>query len=143
MRFKVTAFAGQGPEYEYLPSPQRTGQGLSVAPDNTSEDDGLVAVLDDAVLAVPPHGTGQGGAFDVGAQSRQVPDRVAVIDPDDVLLDDRPVVEFFGHVVSSRADELDSSLLSPPVRGGADERRQEGVVDIDHRAADLVEELRR
>ena len=82
------------------------------------------------------------GAFDVGAQSGQVADGVAVIHPDDVLLDDRAVVELFGHVVSGRADELDAALLGPPIGRGADERRQEGVVDVDHRATDLVEELR-
>ena len=71
---------------------------------STSEDDGLVAVSDDAVLAVPPHGTGQRGAFDVSAEACQVLDGVTVIHPDDVLLDNRPLVELFGHVVSGGAD---------------------------------------
>src|ERR1700742_4464846 len=45
--------------------------------------------------------------------------------------------------MSSRADELDASLLSSPVGRGADEGRQEGVADVDHRAAEFSEEILR
>jgi hypothetical protein len=47
-----------------------------------SEDDGLAAVSDDAVLAVQEHGTGQRGAFDVGAEAGQI--------CNDILLDIGP-----------------------------------------------------
>src|SRR6201998_3993572 len=124
-----------------VPTSGATSQYFSSSGD-TSEDDGLVAVLDDAVLAVPPHVTRQGGAFDVGPQAHQVFDGVAVIHPDDVLLDDRPLVELCGHVMGGRADELDAAFFGPSVGCGADERRQKGVVDVDHRAADLIEEPR-
>ena len=64
---------------------------------------------------MPQHGTGQRDALDVGAEAHQILDAVTVIYPYDVLLDNRPVVEFFGHVVSGSADELDPALLGPPV----------------------------
>src|SRR5262249_60412990 len=46
---------------------------------NASKDDGLVAVSDDAVLAVPPLGTRQRDAFDVGAEALQILDGVAAV----------------------------------------------------------------
>jgi hypothetical protein len=110
------SFCWAGMGYGNLPPPRRKNRARDIAPGDSSEDDGLVAVLNDAVLAVPPHGTGQSGAFDVCAESRQVPNGMAVIHPDDVLLDDRPVVEPFGHVVSGRADELDIWLLGTSIR---------------------------
>jgi hypothetical protein len=48
-----------------------------------SEDDGLVAVSNDAVLAVPQDGARQHGAFDVGAKVYQIADAVTVIHPHD------------------------------------------------------------
>lgn len=67
---------------------RRASDGAGCGPQSASEDDGLVAVADDAVFAV--------------------------------LFDNRPVVALFGHLVRGGAD-------GPPVRGRADERRQEGV----------------
>ena len=77
----------------------------------------------------------------VGAKAGQILDGVTMVDPDDVLLDNRPLVEIFGHVVSGGADEFDPALLGPPVRRCANKRRQERVVDVDHRAAEFVEEM--
>ena len=105
------------------------------------EDDGLVAVPDDAVLGVPLHGAGEHGALDVGAAGLQVGGIHRVVHAGDVLLDDRALVEVFRDVVRGGADELDAALLGLAVRGGADERGQERVVDVDHRHADLVEEV--
>jgi hypothetical protein len=67
---------------------------------------------------------------------------VTVIDANDVLLDNWPVVEVSGHVVSRGADELDSALLGPSVGRCANECRQEGVMDVDHRATEFAEEFR-
>ena len=72
-----------------------------------SEDDGLVAVSDDAVLAVPQHRPGQHGALDVGAQPGQVVDAVAVVDAHDVLFDDRPFIQVFGGLVGRCANDFD------------------------------------
>ena len=52
-----------------------------------------------------------------------------------------PCVELLGHVVRGRADQLDAALLGALVGAGAGERRQERVVDVDHRRADAVEEV--
>ena len=58
-------------------------------------------------------------------------DVVAVRDVHGVLLDDRALVEVGGRVVRGRADELDAAVVGLAVRVGADERRQERVVDVD------------
>ncbi|CKY64457.1 Uncharacterised protein [Mycobacterium tuberculosis] len=51
-----------------------------------SEDDGLVVMHDDAVLAVPEHGAGKHCAFDVGADTHQIIDGVGVVDTNDGLV---------------------------------------------------------
>ena len=61
---------------------------------------------------------------------------VAVADARDVLLDDRAGVELLGDVVRGRADDLHAAVARLAVRVGAGERRQERVVDVDHRRAD-------
>ena len=50
---------------------------------------------------------------------------------DDVLLDDRSVVENFGDVVAGGADQLHAALERLLVRLAPDERRQKRVVDVD------------
>ena len=54
-------------------------------------------------------GPGQHRPLDVAPGPAQIVDRLAVIDPGDVLLDDRPGVEFGGDVVRGRADQLDAA----------------------------------
>ena len=49
----------------------------------------------------------------------------------DVLRDDRPLVEVGGGVVGGRADHLHPPLVGLVVGLGADERRQQRVVDVD------------
>ncbi len=73
-------------------------------------------------------------ALDVAAAPDQVGDRVAVVDPDHVLLDDRPGVEVRRHVVAGRPDELHPAGVRLVVRPRADERRQEAVVDVERPA---------
>ena len=68
---------------------------------------------------------------------------MTVVHPHDVLLDDRSFVEFLGDVVGGRADELDAPLLGSSIGRRADEGRQERVMNVDQRAADIGEELRR
>jgi hypothetical protein len=83
------------------PALHRVAKALS----NESEDDGLVAAADHPVLAVPEHGAGQDRALHVRAAALQIGDRVGVADADDVLLDDRPLVQFLRHVVRGGADQ--------------------------------------
>ena len=56
-----------------------------------------------------------------------------MVDADDVLVDDRSVVELLGDVMGRRPDQLDAPLARPPIGIGAGERRQERVVDVDRR----------
>src|SRR2546427_10480889 len=55
----------------------------------SAEDHGLVAVEDDAVLAVPLDGAGQHLALGVAAAGREVLHGVGVVGAGHVLLDDR------------------------------------------------------
>ncbi len=48
-----------------------------------------------------------------------------------VLFDDRPLVEVGGRIVRRCTDQLDATVVGLAVRVGADERRQERVVDVD------------
>src|SRR5438067_1134012 len=68
----------------------------------TNEDG--VSVLNDAVLAVPLHGTGEHGALDLSAQGGELRDSVLVRDGHNVLFDDGPSVELGRHVVRGRAE---------------------------------------
>jgi ribosomal protein L18 len=101
-----------------------------------SENNRLVAMHQHAVFEVVAQAAREDGLFDVLAVAHHVVDRVGVVDADHVLLDDRPLVEFAGHVVAGRADQLDAALVGLVVGLGADEAGQEGVVDVDDLARD-------
>ena len=68
---------------------------------------------------------GQDSALDVTSLANEVGRGVAVADPLDVLVDDRPLVEVAGDVMRGRADQLDPALMGLMVRAGALEPRQE------------------
>ena len=93
------------------------------------------------VVEVVADGAGEDEALEVAADADQVLERVAVADPLYVLLDDRAGVELLGRVVGGGADQLHAAVVRAPVRIGAGEGREEGVVDVDHRAGNLLEEL--
>ena len=61
----------------------------------------------------------------------QIVERIAVGDADHVLLDDRAIVEHLGDVVAGGADQLHAAGERLVVGLGADERRQERVVNVD------------
>jgi hypothetical protein len=92
------------------------------------EDDGLVVVYDNAVLAMPGHHAGQDCSFDVGADAHQVIDRMGVIDTHHVLFDDLPLVEHLGDVVGGRSDQLDPAFTRAICRGMR-RRRPAGTSD--------------
>jgi hypothetical protein len=56
------------------------------------------------------------------ATALQVPGALAMVDANDVLVDDRPVVELLGDVVGRRPDQLDPALARAPIRIRAGER---------------------
>ena len=109
----------------------------------SGEDDGVLAVAQDTVLAVPADGAGQHGPLDVGAATLQVGHGVGVGGPDHVLLDDRAIVQILGDVVGGGPDQLHPAFAGPGVGAGPDERGQERVVDVDDRDVDPGDEVAR
>ena len=97
----------------------------------SGEDDGPGALHDHPVLAVPGDRLGEHLPLDVAADPAHVLDRRAVVDPGDLLLDDRAGVELGGHVVRRRPDQLHPAVVRRLVGVRAHERRQEAVVDVD------------
>ena len=73
----------------------------------------------------------------------QVAGGVAVVHAQDVLLDDGARVEVLGDVVRGGADDLHAAIARVPVGAGAREGGQEGVVDVQDRAPDALQEVRR
>ena len=69
--------------------------------------------------------------------------RRAVVDPGDLLLDDRAGVQLRRHVVRRRPDQLHPAVVCRLVRVGAHEGRQEAVVDVDQPLGEAGAEVRR
>src|SRR5437867_2681796 len=80
------------------------------------EHDGLVAVHENAMVDVPAHRAGQDHLLQIATLLQQVVDLVAVRDADDVLFDDRPIIECLRDVVTGGPDELHPSLVRPVIR---------------------------
>src|ERR1700749_3062984 len=85
------------------------------------ENDGFIAVEQDAVFDVPADGSGEDYLFDVAALFYEVLDRVAVRDAFDALLDDGAVVEDFGDIVGRGTDDFYAAVEGLLVRLCADE----------------------
>src|SRR5690606_21173727 len=96
------------------------------------EDHRLVAMHQNAVLQVIAQASRKHHLFHILTQSNHVFDAVAMADTHNVLLDDRPGIQLFGHIVTGRPDQLDATQRRLVVGLGADEGRQKAVVDIDH-----------
>src|SRR5690606_2855423 len=109
----------------------------------SAEDDGLVAVEQDAVLDVAAHRTCQHLRFDVAADADQVARGHGVVHPGHVLLDDRALVQVRGHVVRGGADDLDPARVRLVVGLGALEAGQEAVVDVDRAPGQRLAHARR
>ena len=74
---------------------------------------------------VAANGARKHNAFYIAPDSREVFRAVRMIDTFDILFDDRPLVEFGGHVMCGRANELHTAIVRPLVRIRTNERRQE------------------
>ncbi len=70
----------------------------------SAEDDGAAAVQQDAMLGVPADGAGERDPLGVAADGGQILRAVRVVDPGDLLLDDRALVQVGRDVVGGRAD---------------------------------------
>jgi O-acetylserine/cysteine efflux transporter len=120
---------------------EETGEpAVQAAPGALAEDDGLGAVEQYPVVGVPADSAAEGEALGVPADRGQLGRAVRVVDPGDLLLDDRPLVEVRGGVVRGGADELDPARVRLVVRPRALEAGQERVVDVDDPAGQLAAE---
>src|SRR6266571_3226020 len=90
---------------------------------------------------MPLHGPGQGYRLDVSPDGGELFRRVRVVDASDLLLDDRALVQVRRYVVRGRPDQLDATRVGLVVRLRAAEARQEGVVDVDDPAAQVIAQL--
>src|SRR5699024_8071580 len=107
------------------------------------EDDGAVSVHEHPTLRMPGHGSGQNGGFDVLSALNEVRDRPIVVDPGDILFDDRTLVEVAGDVVSGGADDLHTAGMGLMIGLGPLEAGQERMVDVDDPAFEPVAQLGR
>src|SRR5579859_178039 len=122
---------------EDWPPPARSTCGLLVGA-SLVEDDRAVAVEQDTVLGVPADRPGERLAFHVPADRRHLVGGHRVVDPGDLLLDDRALVQAGGDVVGSRPDHLDAAVVSLMVGTCPLEAGQHGVVDVDHTSGQLL-----
>src|SRR6478735_994117 len=97
----------------------------------SAEDDGAGPVAEHPSLTVPAHGAGQRQRLGVATHGGQRVGVEGVVHPDDLLLDDRPLVELRGDVVGSGPDHLDPARVRLVVGPGPLESGQERVVDVD------------
>jgi hypothetical protein len=106
------------------------------------EDDRFVFVDEHAVFEVQTHGFAENQFFQTPSFAQQVGHGVPVADPPDLLVDDGTVVEDGSDIVGGGADQLHAASMGLMVRAGPGEGWQEGMVNVDDRAADAVEEIR-
>src|SRR6266700_3095188 len=85
-----------------------------------SEDDGLVAIKQHAVLDVPPHRAREHNLLQIAPLADEILNRIAMRHPHHVLLDDGPIVEHLGHVVTCRANQFHAALKRLMVGPSAD-----------------------
>ncbi len=77
------------------------------------------------------HAAGEREALAVAPEPQQILGRMEVLRANDLLLDDRPFIKVGGDVMAGGADELDAAVVGAAVGVGADEGREEGVVNVD------------
>src|SRR3954463_1118325 len=105
------------------------------------KDRRLVPVQQNPVLNVPAYGPRKNNLLEVTAFLHQSVQRVAMGHADDVLLDDRTLVQNFCYVVAGSAHQLHSALKRAMVGLGSDECRQKRVMNIDDTTGKLLDEV--
>src|ERR1700686_2745199 len=105
------------------------------------KDYGFVAIKKNTGFNVPSNGAGEDNFLQVAAFSDEIFDCVAVRDADDVLFDDRAVVQDFGNVVAGCPDQLYAALKGLMIRACAHKCRQERVVNVDDALRIAVDEV--
>ena len=105
------------------------------------EDHCLVSVDEYPVLQDIGEGSVKDQPLDVAAGSCHHVGGEVVVNLDDILLDDRAVVELLGDEVRSGADNLHAAVKGLLIGLRADECRQEGVMDVDYPVPERLQEL--
>ena len=84
----------------------------------------------DALLRVQRQRSHQYKPLEVASFSNEVLQRVAMRNSDDVLRDNRPLVQLFRHIVAGGADNFHAALISLTIGVAAYESGQKGMVNI-------------
>ena len=105
---------------------------------SSAEDDRAPTADQHTALAVSLDGAGEHLGLDIAADGDQLVGVARVVHADDFLFDDRAFVEVGRDVVRRGPDELHAALMCQDVRPGSLETRQEGVVDVDGPAVELL-----
>ena len=98
------------------------------------EHHSLMSVKQHPPLGEVLHGGCQHVALDVASSVGQLLRAHAVVDADNVLLDNRTLIQIAGDEVRGGTDNLDTTVVGLVVRLGALKRRQEAVVNVDDTA---------
>src|SRR5690625_4879697 len=101
----VTAVGGRRTARKFYAPPSGETRTLGLL-----ENDRLVTVADNPILAMPLQRPGEHLALDIGTATSQFRRVISMGDPHDVLFDDRALIEVLGHVVGGRTDELDAAF---------------------------------
>src|SRR6267143_2104894 len=100
------------------------------------------SIWEDAKSEVQVHRARQDDSFQIAAFADQIVDRITMTDPNDVLFNDRAVVQLLRGVVARGADELDAPVVRLVVRSRSNKRRQKRVVNVDDPVGKSARELR-
>ena len=85
------------------------------------EDDGFVVIEENSIFNVPANGAGEDHFFKVAPFFHKVFKGIAMRNASDALFDDGAVVEDFGDIVRSGADEFYAALIGLLMGSCADE----------------------
>ena len=96
------------------------------------ENHRALTIQQDSILGEEFDRTGQHNAFDIAPDLSKILRRLVVLNPLDVLLDDRSFVQIRGHEMSSRPNELHAPVVRLVIRPCTFEAGKEGVMNVDH-----------
>jgi hypothetical protein len=107
------------------------------------EHNSLVSIEQNPPLGNILHSCGEHVAFDVATGVSQLLGAQAVVDPDDVLLNDGALVKIASDEVGSGTNNLHATIMGLVIGFRALEGRQEAVVDVDDAPGHNFAQLRR
>ena len=98
---------------------------------------GFSAIHQDPPFDMAAHSPGQDNLLQIPSLPHEIIDGIPVPHTYDVLLDDGAFIQIVRGIVRRRSDDFHTPVIGLPIGIGADESRQEGVMDIDDWTADL------